>query len=121
MTYVDPAEADQVEAAMREILGKGGPKWHLTTLSDRPPMKDRVSNQRLARMLESVASKWEIPLHRETSAWPSVAGLVPARTASVCGVGPVCRDRGTPNEAVQRISLVQRTLLVAEYLAGQLD
>jgi hypothetical protein len=32
----------------------------------------------------------------------------------------VCRDRGTPGEAVQRISLVERTLLLAEYLVHQL-
>jgi hypothetical protein len=30
----------------------------------------------------------------------------------------VARDLGTPQEAVQRISLVQRTLLLADYLGG---
>ena len=44
------------------------------------------------------------------------AGLVPERTACLCGLGPVARDLGTPHEAVQRISLVQRTLLLARYL-----
>jgi hypothetical protein len=40
------------------------------------------------------------------------------RAACVCGLGPVARDLGTPQEAVQRISLVQRTLLLADYLGG---
>ena len=31
--------------------------------------------------------------------------------------GPVARDLGTPNESVQRIGLIQRTLLLAEFLA----
>ncbi len=48
-----------------------------------------------------------------------MAGLVPEPASVVCGVGPVTRDRGTPDEAVQRISLVQRTLLLAEYLIGR--
>jgi hypothetical protein len=33
----------------------------------------------------------------------------------------VTRDRGTPGEAVQRISLIQRTLILADFLARQLD
>jgi D-alanine-D-alanine ligase len=43
------------------------------------------------------------------------------KTPCLCGMGPVARDLGTPNEAVQRISLVQRTLLLAEFLANQLE
>jgi hypothetical protein len=35
----------------------------------------------------------------------------------VCGVGPVARDLYTPHEAVNRISLMQRTLLMVELLA----
>lgn len=64
-----------------------------------------------------MASKWDISLGRQSSAWPSVAGLVPKDTACLCGIGPVARDLRTPQEAVQRISLVQRTLLLAGFLA----
>ena len=120
MNYFDAASATQAEVRMREILGKKGPKWKLMMVSDRPPMKERAGTQRLSRALEAVAREWEIPLRRESSTWPSVAGLVGSKTACVCGIGPVCRDWGTPTEAVQRISLVQRTLLVAEYLVSQL-
>lgn len=120
VTYVDPAAADAAEESMRAILGKKGPSWKLRRIADRPPMRERRGNQSLARALESVARKWELPVHRASSTIPSVAGLIPARTATICGVAPVCRDRGTPHEAVQRISLVQRTLLLAEYLATEL-
>jgi hypothetical protein len=34
----------------------------------------------------------------------------------VCGAGPVVKDLYTARAAVQRISLVQRTLLLAEFL-----
>ena len=113
--------ADEVEATMRACMGKRGPKWKLELISDRPPMGERRVNTELARVLERTANRWEIPLKRESSVWPSVAGLVGNRAACVCGLGPVARDLGTPQEAVQRISLVQRTLLLADYLGGDRD
>ena len=119
VTYPAPEAADEIEERMRAHLGKRGPKWELERISDRPPMKERRSTLRLAKALSLVAQKWDIALKRESSVWPSVAGVVPARTACVCGVGPVARDLGTPHECVQRISLVQRTLLLAEFLAGE--
>jgi len=39
----------------------------------------------------------------------------------LCGLGPVARDTYTPDESVDRISLMQRTLLLAEFLARQND
>ena len=121
MSYLDPARAEEAEASIRKILGRGGPRWRLNQLADRPPMADRPTNGPLVEALEAAAARWEIPLERESSAWPSVAGLVPSGTAAVCGVGPATGDPGTPDEAVQRISLVQRTLLLSEYLIGQID
>jgi D-alanine-D-alanine ligase len=117
MTYPDAQSADKLEEQMRSKLGKKGPRWELDQISDRPPMKERRSTLQLARKLAQVAEGWEIPFKRESSVWPSVAGLVPAKTACLCGLGPVARDVGTPQEAVLRISLVQRTLLMAEFLA----
>jgi D-alanine-D-alanine ligase len=118
VTYPKAAVADEIEAKMRECLDKRGPKWQLELVSDRPPMGERRTNTELARVLERTAARWEIPLKRESSVWPSVAGLIGKRAACVCGLGPVARDLGTPQEAVQRISLVQRTLLLADYLGG---
>ena len=77
----------------------------------------RRANTELARMLERTAKRWEIPLRRESSVWPSIAGLAPARTGVVCGIGPVARNIYTPDESVDRISIMQRTLLLAEFLA----
>ena len=91
-------------------------------LSDRPPMPSRRGGARLAKALETVATELEIPLKKSSSSsWPSVAGLVPAKVACLCGIGPVARDLRTPDESVQRISLVQRTLLLAEYLAKEVS
>ena len=105
---------------MRKVLGRGGPKWSLHRLTDRPPMLARPGNQPLVDALEAAAAKWEIEVERESSAWPSVAGLVPDGTAAVCGVSPAMVHGGTPEEAVQRISLVQRTLVLTEYLISRI-
>ena len=117
VAYFNVADAERVERRMREILGRRGRRWKLTQLSDRPPMKARSQNLQLAKAFEEVAGKLELPAGRHSSAWPSVAGLVPARVACICGLGPVCRDRGTSREAVQRVSLVQRVLLLATFLS----
>jgi D-alanine-D-alanine ligase len=120
MTYLDARLADATEKRIRELLGKKGPQWELNLMSDRPPMKERRSSGRLVREIEATAKEWEIPLRRRTSVWPSAAGLVPSPVAVVCGVGPHGRDLFTPNERVQRIGLIQRTLLLAQFLAAQL-
>lgn len=116
MSYPDQRLADGVEKKMRDILGKNEAKWELEILSDRPPMKLSRGNQRLARELKEVADKWEIPLDKESSVWPTIAGLVPESTPVVCGLAPISKQLYTPQEAVQRISILQRTLLLAEFL-----
>jgi D-alanine-D-alanine ligase len=121
LTYRDDAVADAVAGDIGAAFEKSRYKCRLVVEADRPPMRERDINRRLAKALTKTADEWKIPLTRESSAWPSVGGLVGSKIACVCGIGPVARDRGTPAEAVQRIGLVQRTLLLAEFLAGQLE
>jgi D-alanine-D-alanine ligase len=109
-------QVDQVEESIREVLGKSGPRWSLSLLTDRPPMKERKRNQTLVKCLKQVGEKWEIPVKTESSLWPSVAGLVPTEIPVICGLGPVATKLYTSREAVSRISLIQRTLLLAEFL-----
>jgi D-alanine-D-alanine ligase len=116
VSYPDEKVGEAVEQQLRDLLNHKGVSWRLERLSARPPMKERRATARLAKSLEDVAGRWEIPLKRESSVWPSVAGLVPAATGVVCGVGPIARDLYTPAESVDRISLIQRTLLLAEFL-----
>ena len=120
VSYPDEASADQLEEQIRKTLDPKSPvAWDLRLISKRPPMAENRASTRLFKSLKTVAEQWEIPLRGESSVWPSVAGLVPASVGVVCGVGPVTRDLYTPNEAVNRVSLTQRTLLLAGYLAEQ--
>jgi len=116
LSYGDKSMANAREEAIRDILASGGFHYQLEVISDRPALENRKSNRRLAAELSEIAANWEIPFGQESALWPSAAGLVPASTPVVCGVGPVARDLYTPNEAVERISLLQRTLLLAEFL-----
>ena len=120
VNYPTSEAAEAVTEQMRDILGKGKPRWELVTQADRPPFSERQSKG-LYEEFAAVASRWDIPFGRESSAWPSVAGLVPPEKRCLCGVGPVAHDLRTPKEAVQRISLIQRSLLLAEFLAGRLS
>jgi D-alanine-D-alanine ligase len=121
VSYPETHGADETEARIRGLLGKGGPVWQLHLVSDRPPMLERRRNAQLAQELADVAESWEIPLVQETSASPSVAGLVPEGAGVVCGLAPLARDLHTPHEAVQRTSLVQHTLLLAQFLVRDLE
>jgi D-alanine-D-alanine ligase len=113
-SFPNNREADQLEERIREILGKQ--QAELALLSERPAMPTRRINNGLLKSLRETAKRWEIPLNTETSLWPSVAGLVSPQVPVICGVGPEAQGLYTGQEAVSRISIVQRTLLLAEYL-----
>ena len=119
LSYTDATVADRVLTRIREVLGKKGPSWSLELLSDRPPMTDRPGNQELARELIAIADSWDISLAHDTSTQSSVAGLIPEGIRVVSGMAPQARDLHTPQEAVQRISVVQHALILAEFLGSQ--
>ncbi|MHC5211841.1 MAG: ATP-grasp domain-containing protein [Planctomycetota bacterium] len=116
LTYLDTSAADRIVENARKVLGRGGPRWELELVADRPPREDSKSSRQLLDALGAAAARWEVPLEGQTSAWPSVAGLAPEKSAVLCGLGPEARDLYTPHEAVRRITLVQRTLMLAQYL-----
>jgi len=119
ITYPNAETAKELEKKIKAILGRSGPKWELELLTDRPPFIGRPQSAALLDDLRAVAEKWHIPLEIESSTWPSVAGLVAPDQPVLCGLGPVARDLRTPQESILRISLVQRTLLLAEFLASR--
>lgn len=119
LNYGDITQADETQDAIRRIFGKKDYRWDLNLISDRPPMKKRKRNERISKVYQRLAEELEIPLAMESSLYPSVAGLAPATPAVICGVGPVAHHVFTPEESLSRISLMQRTLLLARYLQSQ--
>ncbi len=120
ISFIDPKLAEDTEEKINTILSEKSLRWSLKKISERPPMKQRRGNVQLAKALEGVSREWDIPFGVQSSLTPSVAGLVPAKVPVVCGIGPVARNRYTPQEAVSRISLIQRSLLLSEFLVKEL-
>jgi D-alanine-D-alanine ligase len=117
LSYLESKKADEIEEKIRDLIGGSKFKVGFEIISDRPPMSHHRTNLSLAKSLENIAEEWEVPMPHESSIWPSVAGLVPARIPVVCGIGPAARDLYTPQESINRTSLVQRTLVIAQFLA----
>ncbi|MFT4842337.1 MAG: D-alanine-D-alanine ligase, partial [Candidatus Azotimanducaceae bacterium] len=117
VNYLDEKVADRVVVELRNLLeSKDGFKARLSLLTDRPAMVRRSGNEALVAKLGGAAARWELPFDQDSSLLPSVAGLVPAGTPVVCGVGPAATEAFTTHEAVERISVVQKTLLLAQFL-----
>lgn len=117
LNYLDVQHANETELKIRKILKDSQFKISLGLISDRPPMKERRVNIRLADSLKNVAKEWEIPWSKDSSLWPSVGGLVTSRIPVICGLGPAAKNLYTPKEAINRTSLIQRVLLLALFLA----
>jgi len=116
LSYQDSELADVIEERMMEICKAKNLKWSLKRISDRPAMNSSRESLKLFKSLSEIAGRWDIPLGQESSALPSAAGLVPPQIPVICGIGPVARNLFAPQEAVNRISLIQRTLLLAGFL-----
>ena len=116
VSYYKSVSANKAEEDIHGILGKKGPKWRLNMVSDRPEMLARRENRAYFNTIHEIAKELEIPITHANSATPSVAGFVPKGIAVVCGLGPIVDSLHTPLEAVQRVSLFQRTILLAEIL-----
>ena len=110
---------DELEEYILSILETLKIQWNLELVSDRPPMKTRKVNNPLLDSLTDLSDQWEIPFGLESSVWPSVAGLVKPGTPVICGMGPVVKDMYTSRESVERISIIQRTLLLSQHLIGK--
>ncbi len=120
ITYRQQERAQEIEQEIRAILGRGKTRWELTMDWDRPPMPETAENLVLFEQLNQVAEHHGISLKRTTSSIASLAGLVDASTPCLCGVGPEALSRGMPGESIERISLIERTLVLAEFLAQDL-
>lgn len=120
INYFDDKSLNEAKASIRKILGTKatGLKWEMEEISNRPSMKERQINKELTKSIQEVAVSWDIPFSTTSSLWPSVAGLVPNLTPVICGMGPIADQLYTPQESVLRISLIQRTLLLTQYLVS---
>jgi D-alanine-D-alanine ligase len=119
MSHRETEAADAAETRLRALLESGRRQATVRRVADRPPLRERRGTTRLAKSLCAVAKEWDVPLGTGTSSWPSVAGLVPAKVPVLCGVAPTAHDLHTPHESIDRTSLLQRTLILTQFLARE--
>ncbi|QKS70425.1 M20/M25/M40 family metallo-hydrolase [Paenalkalicoccus suaedae] len=120
VTYLDETTATEVEQELKKLFSgaKSGMKTYMEQVVDRPPLLRKKLNPIIARLKEWTEAK-QLPFGIESSLLSTAAGVIPSETPVVCGFSPASRDLYTPNEALHRIELVQRSLLLALYLQGE--
>lgn len=120
VTYIDPELARDAEIKLREAFNSNGTsiRTYVEEIVDRKPMS-RKKNHPLRDHLHDLSEAWNIPFGTESSLLPSAAGIVPKDIPAICGFAPASKDLFTPNEALHRRELAQRTLLLALHLEGE--
>lgn len=115
--YPNQEAADRVDSQIRAMLGQEKAfRWQLVPISDRPAMQERAVNADLLSQFSKLAERFEFPFGSESSLWPSAAGIVEKNVPVLCGLAPIGKELHTSHEAVQRIGLLQRSLLISHFL-----
>jgi D-alanine-D-alanine ligase len=119
LTYIDEAAAEKTETELRRLLksNRQGMKTYIEKITERPPLLRRKEH-RLLQKLQQEAEAHQLPFGTETSLISTAAGTVPRHIPAVCGFAPASKNLFTPQEALHRSELVQRSLLLALHLNG---
>lgn len=117
-SYKRSEAADRVNAEVQRLFegSKEGVRVFLEPVIDRPEYTAGSGDKQLGEALCQAAQRWQIELAAASALLPSVAGLVPGEVPVVCGVGPAAFESYTTSESVNRLSLMQRTLVLSEFL-----
>ncbi|OLO37995.1 D-alanine--D-alanine ligase [Alkalihalophilus pseudofirmus] len=120
VTYLDEKFAVDVEKQIREAFtsNSSGMRSYVETLVERPPLLRKNSNPIIPHLRE-LSEKWNLPFGTEASLLSSAAGEIPMNIPVVCGFAPSSKNLYTPNEAIHRGELIQRSLLLGLYLLEQ--
>ncbi len=118
ITYIDEIQAKKVESRVRKLFQtkKKGIKTYIEKLEERPPMIKTEKSEGLIEELRGISEKWNIPFDVESTLLPSAAGVISKECAVVCGMSPSSKNLYTPEESISRTELVQKTLLISQFL-----
>ena len=120
VTFINEKLAQEAEAQLREIFKSNsrGMQTYVEKLVERPPLL-RKKNNPLIQKLSKISGQWNIPFGTESSLLATAAGEISNELPVVCGFAPASKDLYTPNEAIHRQELIQRSLLLAMFLLDQ--
>ncbi|KUO59907.1 MAG: D-alanine--D-alanine ligase [Gracilibacter sp. BRH_c7a] len=117
VTFLDEKMARDAEEKIKEIFKQNarGIQSYVEKLVERPPLQ-RKKNNPLIKRLSLLCEEWKIPFGIESSLLASAAGEIPPSIPVICGFGPASKGLYTPNEAIHRGELIQRSFLLAMLL-----
>lgn len=120
VTYLNEKLASDAERQLREIFKSSskGMQTYIEKLVERPPLVKKKNNP-LIQQLSKISEQWNIPFGTESSLLATAAGEIKNGLPVVCGFAPASKDLYTPNEAIHRQELIQRSLLLAMFLLEQ--
>ncbi|MBU9723685.1 MULTISPECIES: M20/M25/M40 family metallo-hydrolase [Bacillaceae] len=121
VTYIDEALADNVEDQIRNTFKTNSSEGMITyveKIEDRPPLLKKKNNP-ITKKLRQLSKDWNIPFGSESSLLSTAAGEVTSEVSVICGFAPASKGLYTPNEAIHRRELIERSLLLALYLMDQ--
>ncbi len=118
LTYIDSQVADKIESEIKRIFRSTSKniKSYISNIEVRPPMiKNNVQNDLIMR-LKNISDELELPFGVDSKSIPSAGGDVAQGIPVVCGMSPSGRNLYSVNESINRLELLQKTVLLAEYL-----
>lgn len=117
LTFLEEKMAQEAEEQIKELFkyNSRGIQSYVEKLVERPPLKRNKDNPIIKR-LSTLCGEWKIPFGIESSLLASAAGEVSSNIPVICGFGPASKGLYTPNEAIHRGELIQRSFLLAMLL-----
>ncbi len=115
ITYLDSELADDTEKEIKKLFASSvkGIQSFFEKLEERQPLRRSSQSKKFLAKIKDISYQWKLPYGTEAGLLPSAAGEVPKDIPVICGFAPASRDIYTPNEAIHRGELLQRTLLLA--------
>lgn len=121
LTFIDMALARKIETDVRKHfnLKAHGIKTYTETVEVRPPLLKTAAQTALIKTFETIGASWSIPVKTESTILPSAAGEIPKTVPVICGLAPSSKALYTPNESISRVELIQKTMLIAQFLLAR--
>lgn len=118
ITYINSFEARNVEMELRKIFKSNNKKinTYIEKIEDRAPLNKNKNNNDLANKFIEIAKRSNIELGIESALLPSAAGEIIKSSNVICGLSPGSKSLYTPNESINRRELIEKTLLITEFL-----
>ena len=117
VTFIDEKLALDAEKQIKDLFKSNprGMKSYVEKLVERPPLQLDQNNPAINRLKE-LCEEWQMPFGTESSLLATAAGEIPSNIPVICGFGPASKGLYTPNEAVHRGELIQKTFLLSMLL-----